>query len=134
LIVGQGRLSLLDNSVWNALSTTHASFAEVDELAKRYPVDVAPFAATRDQCLESYHSLAKLLGPGETVALPLARVADLPAGWTIVRNVNSAQMVWNGSAPPPAKQIIVDLSVSHIDEMLALVELTNARPLPQKNA
>jgi predicted GNAT family acetyltransferase len=37
-------------------------------------------------------------------------------------------MVWNGSAPPPAKQIIVDLSVSHIDEMLALVELTKPGP------
>src|SRR5260370_1015581 len=44
------RLSMLDNTVWNALTTIHASFAEGNELAKRYPVDVAPFAATRDQC------------------------------------------------------------------------------------
>jgi ribosomal protein S18 acetylase RimI-like enzyme len=118
----------LDNPVWSALSTTQASFAEGDELAKRYPVDVAPFAATRDQSSESYHSLAKLLGPGETVALPLVREPDLPAGWTIVRKVNSAQMVWNRSAPPPAKHIIEDLDISRVDEMLGLVELTAPGP------
>jgi hypothetical protein len=49
MIEGQDQLSLLDNPVWSALSATHASFAEGDDLAKRYPVDVAPFAATLDQ-------------------------------------------------------------------------------------
>ncbi len=121
-------MSLLDNPVWNALSTTHASFAEGNEFAKRYPVDVAPFAATRDQSPESYHSLAELLSPAGTAAIPLATMPDLPAGWTIVRNVNSAQMVWNGSAPPPVKHTIEDLSISDVDEMLALVELTKPGP------
>jgi len=126
--VREDRLSLLDNPVWNALSTSQASFAEGDELAKRYPVDVAPFAATRDQSPESYHSLAQLLGPGETIALPLASEPDLPAGWTIVRKVNSAQMEWDGSAPPPVKHSVEDLDISCVDEMLALVELTKPGP------
>jgi len=47
-------LTLFDNPVWKALSTLHASFAEGTELAKRYPIDVAPFADTRDQFSESY--------------------------------------------------------------------------------
>jgi len=128
LILGQNRLSILDNPVWSALSTTQATFAEGDELAKRYPVDIAPFAATRDQSSESYHSLGELLGPGETVALPLDTMPDLPAGWTIVRNVNSSQMVWNGSAPPPVKHSVEDLDISRVDEMLALVELTKPGP------
>ena len=124
----QNQLILLDNPVWSALSTTHASFAESDELAKRYPVDVAPFAATRDQSTESYDSLARLLGPGVTAALPLAAMPDLPAGWTAVRNVDSAQMVWNGSMPPPVKHTIEDLDISQVDETLALVELTKPGP------
>ena len=127
-MVEEDRLSLLDNPVWNALSATHASFAEGNELAKRYPVDVAPFAATRDQSPKSYHSLAELLGPAGTAAIPLATMPDLPAGWTIVRMVNSVQMVWNGSAPPPLKHTIEDLSISDVDEMLALVELTKPGP------
>ena len=119
---------LLDNPVWSALSTTHASFAEGDELAKRYPVDVAPFAATLDQSTGSYDSLARLLGLGVTAALPLAAMPDLPAGWTVVRSVDSAQMVWNGSVPPPVKHTLEDLDVSQIDEMVALVELTKPGP------
>jgi len=95
MIVEQNQLSVLDNPVWSALSTTHAFFAEGNELAKRYPVDVAPFAATRDQSAESYHSLSQLLGPGGTAALPLVTMPTLPTGWTFVRRVDSAQMVWN---------------------------------------
>src|SRR3989442_356783 len=45
MIVKQDQSSQLDNPVWNALSTSHASFAEGNELAKRYPVDVAQLAA-----------------------------------------------------------------------------------------
>src|SRR5713226_1228911 len=103
MIVGQDQSSLLDNPAWNALSTTHTSFAEGDNLAKRYPVDVAPFAATLDQSAESYHSLARLLGPEGTAAIPLATMPVLPAGWTVVRNVDSAQMVWNTQTPPPVE-------------------------------
>jgi ribosomal protein S18 acetylase RimI-like enzyme len=126
--VGQDQLSLLDNPVWNALSTTHASFAEGNDLAKRYPIDVAPFAATRDQSAEAYDSLAKLVDPGGIVALPLISIPDLPAGWTTVRKVDSTQMVWNGSVPPPVKHSLEDLDLSHVDEMLALVELTKPGP------
>jgi len=128
MIVGQNQLSVLDNPVWSALSTTHASFAEGGELAKRYPSDVAPFAATRDQSPESYRSLARLLGPGGTAALPLSIMPDVPVGWTIVRRIDSAQMVWNSSVPPPVKHSLEDLDISQVDEMLALVELTKPGP------
>ena len=128
MIVGQNQLSVLDNPVWNALSTTHASFAEGDELAKRYPVDVAPFAATRDQSTQSYDSLAQVIGPGGTAALPLATMPELPAGWIVLRKADATQMVWNGSVLPPPKHGIEDLNLSDIDEMLALVELTKPGP------
>jgi predicted GNAT family acetyltransferase len=126
--VEQGRLSILDNPVWSALSTTHKSLAEGGELAKRYPVDVAPFAGTRDQSAESYHSLGQLLGPGETAALPLVTMPVLPPGWTVVHRVESAQMVWNAPAPLRVKHTMEDLNISQIDEMLALVELTKPGP------
>jgi hypothetical protein len=90
LILGVDHLSLLDNPVWNALSTTHASFAEGNNLAKRYPIDIAPLAATRDQSAESYDSLAQLLGPAGTTALAFAGMPDLPAGWTVVRLIPCA--------------------------------------------
>lgn len=132
MIVPQDQSSLLDNPVWSALSTTHASFAEGDSLAKRYPVEVAPFASTRDQSPESYDSLARLLGPEGTAAIPLATIPVLPAGWTVVRKIDSAQMVWNRQTPPPVEHGFDELNISHVDEMLALVELTKPGPFSKR--
>src|SRR5690242_6695257 len=132
MIAGQDQSSLLDNPVWSALSTTHASFAEGDSLAKRYPVDVAPFAATLDQSPESYRSLARLLGPEGTAAIPLATMPILPAGWSIVRRIDSAQMVWNTQTTPPAEHRFEELTISNVDEMLALVELTKPGPFSKR--
>jgi ribosomal protein S18 acetylase RimI-like enzyme len=123
MISEHDQLSLLDDPVWNALSTTHASFAEGNELAKRYPVDVAPIAAIRDQSPESYRHLAQLLGPGGITALAFVTVPDFPAGWTVVRVLHNIQMVRSNPAPPSVEHQIEDLNISHIDEMLALTEL-----------
>jgi predicted GNAT family acetyltransferase len=101
----------------------HASFAEGNEIAKRYPVDVAPIAATRDQSVESYRSLAQLLGPQGTTALAFVTEPHLPAGWNVVRTLQNVQMVWNRSAALEVKHRAEDLGVSHVDEMLALTEL-----------
>ena len=98
----QDQLNILDNPAWNALSTAHASFAEGNELAKRYPVDVAPIAGTRDQSAESYRSLAQLLGPQGTTALAFVTMPHFPAGWNVLRTLPNAQMVWNSPAAPKA--------------------------------
>jgi ribosomal protein S18 acetylase RimI-like enzyme len=132
MIAGQDRSRLLDNSVWSALSTTHSSFAEGDDLAKRYPVEVAPFAATRDQSLESYYSLARLLGPEGTAALPLPTMPVLPADWGVLRKIDSSQMVWNAQTPPAVEYGFEELNISHIDEMLALVDLTKPGPFSRR--
>jgi N-acetylglutamate synthase-like GNAT family acetyltransferase len=132
LIVDQKQLSLLDNPAWSALSTIHASFAEGNELAKRYPVDVATFAATRDQSSESYESLARLLGPTGTAALAFVGVPNIPVGWSILREGRAAQMVWNGSEFPQVNHNVQELKLSDIDEMLALVELTKPGPFSKR--
>ncbi len=119
----QDQLNILDNPAWNALSTAHASFAEGNELAKRYPVEVAPIAGTHDQSAESYRSLAQLLGPQGSTALAFAAMPHFPADWNVVRMLPNSQMVWNGHVPPEAKHTPENLNISHIDEMLALTEL-----------
>jgi predicted GNAT family acetyltransferase len=132
MIAGQDQSSLLDNPVWSALSTTHASFAEGDNLAKRYPVDVAPFAATGDQSPESYRALARLLGPEGTAAIPLSTMPILPADWTVVRRVDSAQMVWTSHRSRPVEHSFEELNISHVNEMLNLVELTKPGPFAKR--
>ena len=56
----------------------------------------------------------------------------LPAGWTIVRKIDSAQMVWNTQTPPPLDHSFEELNISHVDEMLALVELTKPGPFSKR--
>jgi predicted GNAT family acetyltransferase len=41
-------------------------------------------------------------------------------------------MAWNGRVPPPVEHTIVDLNVSHIEDMLALTELTKPGPFSQR--
>jgi predicted GNAT family acetyltransferase len=132
MIAGQDQSTFLDNPVWSALSTTHSSFAEGDSLAKRYPVDVAPFAATRDQSPESYRSLARLLGPEGSAAIPLATMPIIPTGWSVVRRIDSAQMVWTSKTPPPVERSFEELNISKVDEMLELVELTKPGPFSKR--
>ena len=35
----------LERPIWSALTTTHASFALGNDLARRYPPDISPMAA-----------------------------------------------------------------------------------------
>lgn len=132
MVVEQDQSSGLDDPVWNALSTTHASFAEGNQLAKRYPVDVAPFAGKRDRSSESFDSLAHLLGSTGTAALVSTKRPDLPAGWSFVRFVDSVQMAWKADIPPPVEHAIVELNVSHVQEMLSLTELTKPGPFSRR--
>jgi predicted GNAT family acetyltransferase len=41
-------------------------------------------------------------------------------------------MAWNGRVPPPVEHTIVDLNVSHVQEMLALTELTKPGPFGRR--
>ena len=50
---------------WSALTTAHAALAVGGELARRYPPDIVPFAAARDDTPESLGELAALASPGE---------------------------------------------------------------------
>lgn len=123
---------MLDNPIWNSLSTTHASFAEGDDLAKRYPVAVTPLAATRDQSAESYDSLAQLLGPGGGAGLALDAPPALPAGWTLVQELRLAQMIWTSVVAPPVEHGVEDLNISNVQEMLMLTELTKPGPFGKR--
>ena len=56
----------------------------------------------------------------------------LPEGWTVVRKVDSAQMVWNTQTTPPAEHGFEGLTISNVDEMLGLVELTKPGPFGKR--
>jgi predicted GNAT family acetyltransferase len=127
--------NVLDNPAWSALSTTQASFAEGDNFAKRYPSDVVPFAALSEQSTASLDSLARLLGPGGVAGVILEALPDGSRGWSVIRTLRCAQMIWpNGAEASEESSIrkIEELGKSHVDEMLALVRLTKPGPFEKR--
>ena len=63
--------SLLDNPIWNSLSTEHAPLALGDQRARRYPHEIGPLSGIPNQCLESYDALRDLAGSGVVVLFSL---------------------------------------------------------------
>jgi len=122
---------LLFNPIWHALSTSHAHFAEGNDRAKRYPPAVTPLAATRDQSLASYDSLAQVMQPGTTAGLLAATPSLLSGRWTILHERKLSQMVWS-QITAVEKFPYEDLNSSHAEEMLALVELTKPGPFGRR--
>ncbi|MEO7103984.1 MAG: GNAT family N-acetyltransferase [Gemmatimonadaceae bacterium] len=122
----------LDRVIGESLSTNHRSFAIGNDLARRYPVDVAPFAAIADTSRESTDALRQLLAPGDHAVL--FTLADLPVieGLEVVQSNNLDQMIGPAVSDAPANPQIVQLGASDIDEMTALVKLTNPGPFNRR--
>jgi GNAT superfamily N-acetyltransferase len=129
--------SLLDNPIWNALLTDHASLALVDGNAKRYPPEIGPLSGVPDQSKASYDSLRALAGPGGILVLFFPKPPTLPSGWTLFRGGLVDQMICTtmedsgpvGISPTPTMR---RLTPDDIAQMLALAELTEPGPFRKR--
>jgi predicted GNAT family acetyltransferase len=129
--VSLANVALLDNAIWHALTTEQAYLAQGNELARRFPRDISPFAAMRDTSPEAYQALAELLA-GDIVAVSFDIQPNLPAGWATQFSVEAHQMVFEGSTPPKPgqapRQESRKLTKEDVHEMLALTKLTDPGP------
>ncbi len=111
--------------VWRALDTEHARFRVGDGLARRYPEDVAPFAAIAESSNAAFAQLADLLLPGEKVHLVGAK-PEVPDTLEVGPPLPTFQMF--GPPPPPAdggddEVQLLRLSSADAEEMYALITL-----------
>jgi ribosomal protein S18 acetylase RimI-like enzyme len=118
---------LLDNPIWSALTTDQAQLAQGGTRAKRFPKDVAPFAAMPDQSLAAYRELEEMLS-GDPAALFLDAPPVLPTNWSMVHGGEMYQMVFEAPPPAPSNLSLRKLSAADIPEMLALTKLTEPGP------
>jgi ribosomal protein S18 acetylase RimI-like enzyme len=119
--------TVLDNPAWHSLSGAHAALAIGGPLAKRFPHDVAPFAATGG-APGGFAALADLVGAGESVAWASKAPVPAIAGLRAVPFGRVRQMVYRGRPPVPDLEDIVELSPSEVVEMKALADLTQPGP------
>ncbi|HLY43364.1 MAG TPA: GNAT family N-acetyltransferase [Terracidiphilus sp.] len=130
---------LLDNPIWNALNTEHASLALGDRPARRYPPAIGPLSGTVDQTEASFEALRPLAGPKGIVVLFLTEPSIPRSGWTEIRGGELMQMVCTpdgDSAPAPLSKNATMrlLSRDDVPAMVALAELTEPGPFRERTS
>jgi ribosomal protein S18 acetylase RimI-like enzyme len=122
----------LDNVIWKALTTKQANFAEVNGSARRFPVEVTTLGAFSGAEAQGYQDLAKLLRPGEVVALFLPAPSTPSDSLKVTRDLPLLEMIYDGSAISTPKPDFVELGDADSPEMLALTKLTQPGPFGKR--
>jgi ribosomal protein S18 acetylase RimI-like enzyme len=120
-------IPLLDNPIWNALSTGQSYLAQANHLAKRFRRDVAPFGAMKSQSPSEYEALAQILS-GDVAALFLDTKPVLPPDWSMRLSGDMYQMTFEAPPLVEPSQSFRKLTQADVPEMLALTKLTEPGP------
>jgi len=120
-------MHLLDNPIWNALTSSQVHFALGGSRARRFPPAVTALAAFPEESGEAYDELSRL-ADGAPAGLFLHAAPNLPEGWAQVREAVLLQMVHEQQAALSPRHEWIALSESDVPEMVALAELTQPGP------
>jgi ribosomal protein S18 acetylase RimI-like enzyme len=117
----------LDKPIWSALQTRQAGFDRTGTLARRFPPDVSPFVAVREESAEGIAAAVKLIPEGDDVSF-LERAPPQPPAGIVVTTARGLQMVAKGFAPESREFHVEALTDADAAEMLALATLTRPGP------
>lgn len=118
---------ILDNAAWASLSGPHAPIAEANGLARRYPVDVAPFAALADpDDPQAWLDLAELIGPSGTAVLS-AKQIEVPEDWEVIFKGSGVQLIGE-EVEGHSEEEAIALTSKDVPVMLHLIERTKPGP------
>lgn len=131
--------ALLNNPIWNSLTTNHAPLAlgarSGRGLARRYPADIGPLSAFQEPTPDAYADLAAMVPEGDVAVLFLEGQPEVPAGWQLLRGGTLVQMVCHTVLEqPPLDATIVSMEVADTSEMVALAGLTEPGPFRARTA
>jgi ribosomal protein S18 acetylase RimI-like enzyme len=122
-------LTLLDNPIWNSLTTIHSHFAAGDGLARRFDAEIGPLTGMREQSPEGYRTLSELLSAGDVAVLFFDSEPRLPEGWRMHLHLPLNQMICEGAPVRPQSEISFEtLGAADVPEMLELAGLTEPGP------
>lgn len=126
---------VLDNPVWEALTSVHTHLGVGEGDARVYLPDVSPFAGLRSMDTNAMHCLKASLEPGAS-AVVLVATNTLPdvAGLTLAPLFKIQQMV---ETRPPASEPRVQpvrLSERDVPEMFELAQRTQPGPFASRTA
>jgi predicted GNAT family acetyltransferase len=118
----------LDRPIWSALTTRQQALAEGSELARRYPVPIAPFADMADMSPQSFAALGALMSGSEIAVLFTSNAVTPPDQFKIMLADTGEQMIGTPAESAVDGVEIVTLGLADVSEMMALTELTKPGP------
>jgi ribosomal protein S18 acetylase RimI-like enzyme len=131
--------TLLDNPIWNSLTTSHAHLAvgalTGRGLARQYPADIGPLSALQEPTPEAYADLAAIVPEGDVAVLFLEDHPEVPPGWQLLRDGTLVQMVCPAIPEQPSlADAIIPMKPADFPEMVALATLTEPGPFRDHTA
>jgi len=122
-------IHILDRPVWNALTTRQAHLALGDPAhGVRYPADIEPFGATRNDALDQLLALGRLTPMDGGLALVEPHKVVPPPGLVVLFEEPVRQMMAARILSPDDSSGITALSEADVPDMRALAELTQPGP------
>lgn len=125
--------SLLDNPIWQALTTKHAAFNEGNERLKYFYPEVSPFVAMADWQEEDRNYLESNLPSDRGFFYIIRDKIQLPGSCRKVFTIPLWQMVMQQHIPFTLTDVTIQpLDQSHIPAMIELTALTRPGPFSQR--
>lgn len=120
---------VLDNPIWNALSTGNRNLAFGNDKALYIKRDVGFFAGLKTNSIENIAALHHLISPGTTVYLFIDGEVPVSSKWQVHKKTGILQMVLHsGKTVINKSDDIVPLYDKDIPAMIELTKLTNPGP------
>ena len=127
---------ILDNMIWNAITTGNNDIAIINGDVGCYLPDIAPFAGMKDFNDVNLKKLYEFIPANRTVAISsLNKMDHDESRWKLLQPMDVTQMVYEHSLntfTTKNSSLIVPLSDEHVPQMLELTALTRPGPFLQQ--
>ncbi len=127
---------ILDNMIWNAITTGNSSIGMVKGEVGCYNDDIAPFVGVKELNEANLDKLYDFIPAGRRVAISYFDTIALDENkWETVQHLECCQMVYEEPVTTfttNASSLIVPLTDEHVTQMLELTTLTKPGPFFSK--
>ncbi len=127
---------ILDNMIWNAITTGNRNIAVLDGDVGRYLPAIAPFAAMKEASESNLQKLYQFISAGSKVAVAsLQKMNHDDRKWKLLQPMDVTQMVYEqpvNTFITKNSNLIVPLTDEHIPLMLELTALTKPGPFLER--
>src|SRR5690349_2716945 len=124
---------ILDNPIYLALNSAHSNFSAGTDHVKYYLEEIAAFAGLKDNSTLDFDTLYENSPLESLFVVFTTSEVNIPDQWKLIARIDMFQMVYEAKEVPAGIDIdFVDLDKLHVDEMTALVELTQPGPFKSR--